>query len=488
MTKRGFYGKSQYVYNSQTGRLEKKEKNVITIQSLKNKKNKDVKDISEIVQISNEKNRTPKPISNITVITSEDNLIHNYFYDFDVSWGAHNCLSVATIKMPKTDKKNIQYWANYQGTVTVYAGYNFKIDKVNKNTHATEEEASHSLVKYGENADIKPFFRGTVNDIKEYQNYITVYINSIGVRFKQKIPEEFRQKYINGQNVNDAFKAICEFLGVQYICPPKKINETSEDANVTNNNEGDGTENDVTQQQEIEQNIVNIAKNKAQQTINNVESNDTQQTDNQLDVKNNTEIDIQLNGYDDISFDSNGAIIHGSAAIEDSPDITETLLNIEDNPLERYLEDETGVIEKVQKFLDGDMFEELHNNVMNYGAITIEPSSTNSSEMSVDSMGNTNVSNLSNNTNSSSNSSSGSSSSSSSSSSSKGATKSLQARDRNGWINGQQYINGKIHLSNDYINSLTPSQAWAKYIRGGNTYTAGTLNKLRARGYWQPII
>lgn len=488
MVNRGFYGKSQYVYNSKTNKLEKKENNVVTIKSLKNKKKQDVQDLSEVVQVANEQNQTPKPINNITVITSKDNLIHNYFYDFDVSWGAHNCLSVATIKMPKVDQKNIQYWVNYSGTVTVYAGYNFKIDKVNKETHGTEEDASYSLVKYGDNADIKPFFRGTVNDIKEHQNYIILYINSIGVRFKQKIPEEFRQKYINGQNVSDAFKAICEFLGVQYICPPKKINETAEDLGQTNNNEGDGTENDVTQQQQIAQNIANIVNNKANQAIAQTENNNMtagQTNDNVMDITNNTEIDIQLNGYDDISFDNNGAIIHGSVAIEETPDMTETLLNIENNPLERYLDDETGTIEKVQNFLDGNMFEEIHNNVMNYGAITVEPSSTNTNDISTNNTGDTNVSNLSN---TSSNTSSNASSSTSTSNNKAGTTKSSQSKNKNGWINGQLYINGKIHLSNDYLNSLTPSQAWAKYTRGQNIYTEGTLNKLRARGYWQPII
>ena len=62
--------------------------------------------------------------------------------------------------------------------------------------------------------------------------------------------------------------------------------------------------------------------------------------------------------------------------------MAETLAAMEENPLEKYLEDETGIVEKVQKFLDGEMFNELHNRVMDYGAVTIEPKATSTSSIS----------------------------------------------------------------------------------------------------------
>ena len=64
---------------------------------------------------------------------------------------------------------------------------------------------------------------------------------------------------------------------------------------------------------------------------------------------------------------------------------------------------------------------------------------------------------------------------------------SSRTREKNGWINGQYYIDGKIYLSDAYINSLSPSEAWAKYVNGQGIYRDATLNRLRARGYWQPI-
>ena len=491
MINRGLPKKSQYFLNSTTGRLEKKENNVKTIESLnKQKKKKNNKNIEDVQSQAN--NDLKKTINSITVITAEDNLIHNYFFDFDHSWDATNCLSTATIKMPKMGTENVNYWATYQGAVTVYGGHDFTFDKVNSNSHATEQEAANSLAQYNDNSDIKPFFKGTISRIKEYQTYIVLHLDSIGIRFKQKIPDDFRQSYINNQNVRDAFQAICEFLGVQYICPPQKINEAKTESEMLGGVSTDGTENDVTQQQNTEQKIMNKAVSKAQEAFASLNNNNNNQENTQNNdeinqaLTNNQEIDVQINGYDDINFDANGAITHNSATIETSPDMAQILIDMEENPLERYLEDETGVVEKVQKFLDGDMFEEIHNSIMDYGAITIQPSSTTTTDITLNSTNDTGTSNTNaSSDNSSSNSSSSSSSGSSSGSSNKGTSK---TGTKNGWIGGQYYINGKIYLSNEYINSLTPSQAWAKYVKGKDTYTDGTLNKLRARGYWQPII
>ena len=59
--------------------------------------------------------------------------------------------------------------------------------------------------------------------------------------------------------------------------------------------------------------------------------------------------------------------------------MAKTLTAMDENPLEKYLEDETGIIESVQQLLNGEM---LHNKIMNYDAITIEPKSTTSTDMS----------------------------------------------------------------------------------------------------------
>lgn len=390
MINRGVTKTSQYFFNSKTGMLEKIDDNVQTIESLSNQVGKSLDDLAKAVNQQDLK----EPINNITVITTEDNLIHNYFTSMDVSWDASNCLSSAIIKAPKMNTENTNYWTTYTGQLTIYAGYNFTFDYVNSNSYSTEKDAANSLTKYWDNSNITPFFKGEISRVKEKENDIVIYVDSIGRRFQQKIPDEFRQAFIYNQNVRDAFQAICEFLGVVYICPPKTVTDNGETEEEDGEVTTDGTENNVGTQQNKEQQIKQIAQNKVNQansssspssssdTSSNTENQDSSTDTEDTSLTNNEEIDTPQNGYGDINFDANGAITHGSTVIETSPDMAETLIAMEENPLEKYLEDETGIVEKVQKFLDGEMFDELHNKVMDYGAITIEPKAASSTSMS----------------------------------------------------------------------------------------------------------
>lgn len=387
MINRGLQKTSQYVFNSETGALEKVDTNTQTIQSLVNQANKYVDNLEQIGQIVNDSKEKQDPVNNIVVITAEDNIIHNYFYYMDVSWDASNCLSSAIIKMPKIDTKNINYWSTYTGQLTIYAGYNFKFDKVNSQKFNEEQEAVNSISRYWDNSNITPFFRGEVSRIKETQTEITIYVDSIGKRFQQKIPEDFRQAYIYNQNVRDAFQAICEFLGVKYICPPKTVTDNGEEEIEEEGAEGDGDENNAGLIGQVEKKISSTVKkivNEASEDSD--EEGGNKEEGNEEDaLTNNEEIEQVQNGYGNINFDANGAIVHGSTVIETSPDMAETLIAMDENPLEKYLEDETGIMESVLALLNGDMFEELHNKVMNYDSITIEPKAAQTS--SIESMG-----------------------------------------------------------------------------------------------------
>lgn len=411
MINRGLTKDSQYVFNTDTGMLEKLEEKASTIESLSKQAKEQVKNLDDIAKEVN-KNEQGHPQNNIVVITADDNLIHNYFYDLDVSWDASNCLSSAIIKMPKMDTQNTNYWVTYQGQLTIYVGHDFTFDYVNSNKYNNEQDAANSLVKYWDNSDIKPFFRGEISRVKEFENDIKIYVDSIGRRFQQKIPDEFRQAFIYNQNVRDAFQAICEFLGVQYICPPKTTTDDGEEE-AEDEESADGTENDVGSQVNAENKIASQAKKKVKQAKKksasktkkktskktaskptNISTTDGSSTSTETgntnedetaedeELTENEEIEGPQNGYGDINFDANGAIVHGSTVIETSPDMAETLLAMDENPLEKYLEDETGIIEKVKALLDGDMFDEIHNKVMNYDAITIEPKAAASSDMS----------------------------------------------------------------------------------------------------------
>lgn len=387
MINRGLQKTSQYVFNSETGTLEKVDTNTQTIQSLVNQANKYVDNLEQIGQIVNDSKEKQDPVNNIVVITAEDNIIHNYFYYMDVSWDASNCLSSAIIKMPKIDTKNINYWSTYTGQLTIYAGYNFKFDKVNSQKFNEEQEAVNSISRYWDNSNITPFFRGEVSRIKETQTEITIYVDSIGKRFQQKIPEDFRQAYIYNQNVRDAFQAICEFLGVKYICPPKTVTDNGEEEIEEEGAEGDGDENNAGLIGQVEKKISSTVKKIVNEaTEDSDEEGENEEEGNEEDeLTNNEEIEQVQNGYGNINFDANGAIVHGSTVIETSPDMAETLIAMDENPLEKYLEDETGIVESVLALLNGDMFEELHNKVMNYDSITIEPKAAQTS--SIESMG-----------------------------------------------------------------------------------------------------
>lgn len=378
MINRGLNKTSQYVFNAQTGMLEKIEKAASTVEAL----SKNAKNITKLDDINTAKNQDDKqePMNNIVVITSDDNLIHNYFYGLDVSWDASNCLSSAIIKMPKMDAENVNYWATYQGQLTIYIGHDFVFDHVNSNSYGTEQDAANALTKYWDNSDILPLFKGEISRIKERENDITVYVDSIGRRFQQKIPDEFRQAYIYNQNVRDAFQAICEFLGVKYICPPKTVVDNSETQQAADNPQ---TPSDTDTKLQQEQNIANTVANKTANEVNNSNNdennNNNNNNDNTENLTNNQEIDMPQNGYSNINFDANGAIVYNSKMIETSPDMVQTLLAMEENPLEKYVDDETGIIEDVQALLKGYMFDELHNKVMNYNSVTIPPKASSTS-------------------------------------------------------------------------------------------------------------
>ena len=371
------------------------------MKNINKKANKKNLDLSQVGEEVNKSDKT-EPSNNILVVSEQDNLTHNYFHYFDHFWDARDCQSNAIIRMPKTNQENINYWISYQGYITVYYGYNIK-------SEFKDGE------KFYDNEGLSPVFKGEIGHVKEYYNQIEIQIVGIGKRFKQKIPQEFREAFIYNQNVRDAFQAICEFLGVKYICPPQT--ESTEDEEDTSSMSADGNENNVSDKVNTENKMASVAKDKVDKankkkkntkkkntkkkstkkknnTTNNVNSISDINASTQSDAANgeneesedeltdNEEIDTPQDGYSDIAFDGQGYITHGSNVIETSPDMAETLIAMEDHPFEKYTEDETGIVEDIKRLLAGEMFEELHNNIMDYDAITIEPKAASSSEMS----------------------------------------------------------------------------------------------------------
>lgn len=366
-------------------------------EALKNINKKQLGKAPDISQIGEEVNKGDKsePANNILVVSQQDNLTHNYFHYFDLYWDARDCQSNAILRMPKTTQENINYWISYQGNVTVYFGNNIKSEFKDGD-------------RYYDNENLSPVFTGEIGHVKEYYNQIEVQVISIGKRFKQKIPQEFREAFIYNQNVRDAFQAICEFLGVKFICPPQT--ESAEDEEEESESAlTDGNENNVSSKVKSENQMASIANKKVKKSkkkkkstsksknnnknntksvntisdLSNSTASDSENAEEESedDLTNNEEIDTPQNGYADIAFDSAGYITHGSTVIETSPDMAETLMAMDEHPFEKYTEDETGIVEDIKRLMAGELFEELHNNVMDYDAITIEPKAAPSSEM-----------------------------------------------------------------------------------------------------------
>ena len=450
-----------------TNQAKKTEKQLQKEQDARNKKS----NITDVNLNENLSNQDVNPFNQVVVHTETDNLIHNYFHYFNLYWDAGDPLSGVIIKLPKTDTENTKYWITYNGEVTIYLG-----NEINKQWKQQNDDNSVNNTSYWTLKGMLPIFRGEVGHIKEYQKVLEIHIDSIGKRFKQKMPDEFRQAYIYNQNVRDAFQAICEFLGVKYICPPAqpKAQDNEQEDNTT---QTDGTENNVndktTQEQQLAQAAKDIAK-KAQDNQNDKKNNESssdeiQNTDSQNALNEATEQSDVQNGYSDISFDANGAIVHGSVAIETSPDMEDTLLSLEEHPLDKYLEDTTFVSTDVKRFLNGEMFDTVHNFVLNYDSITIEPKSASSSDMS-------SISGVGSATD-------GSEDTNGSDAASKG--QSLLNQGKSGiTLSGITITQNKQALTYDQVNKLTPLQARNEMVKTNQYYYTTILRlRARARGY-----
>ena len=302
----------------------------------------------------------------ILVLTRDDGLVHNYFHYFECYWDALDCLSTVILRFPKTDRETIGYWSKYQGDIYIYSGKNFSKARF-------ESDEAYDI------ESISPIFVGQISHIREYYNQIEIYVHNIGSRFKQKIPEEFRNYYIFNQNVRDAFQAMCEFLGVKYICPPQNALQNESDADVKLQEESQvaGTTEQKPDMKNLAETANQVASSLGTNNLNtqgNQITNETTQTDPTAQPTTTAD-DIMANGFANVSFDAGGNLTYNSTIIESSPDMAQTLVAMETSPMENY-EGFDDLLADIDDFLNGKVFETVHNNVMDYGAITVVPQTT----------------------------------------------------------------------------------------------------------------
>lgn len=176
--------------------------------------------------------------TDICVITLDDNLTHTYCSKIKWEKDNYSPIGVAQLVMP-FDNQISNYWSTYSGTVIIHANLGFiahdpvidtvtnislnlkkmqnvksKIDKQNKKVRLDNKYYNFSFI-------------GKVQRFKQVGKTFFVYIEDLGWKFMQKVPKEFRDSYISGQKLGDAFQSICEFMGIEFAYSIEDLNEFS---------------------------------------------------------------------------------------------------------------------------------------------------------------------------------------------------------------------------------------------------------------------
>lgn len=177
--------------------------------------------------------------NDISVITVDDNINHTYCSK--IRWDKDNFLPIGTAQLIMPYSKDIeQYWIKYSGIVVIHANLNSHPNSVIASQLNIPDTISLNLKKYVDTeVDIKDnkrtlrfkndeynyAFIGKISRFKQVGKTFIIYLEDIGWKFLQKVPQEFRQSYIANQSLDDAFQAICEFMGVDFAYSIEDLSE-----------------------------------------------------------------------------------------------------------------------------------------------------------------------------------------------------------------------------------------------------------------------
>ena len=168
--------------------------------------------------------------NDIALITLEDGLTHTYCSK--ISWEKDNMTPIggAKIIMPY-DEKIESYWVNYKGPVVVHANLNSnkksnpasipsdatKISLNLKKVRGVDFEPDEKTKKIRfKNDEYNYSYIGKVSRFKQIGKTFVIFLEDLGWKFMQKVPKTFRDTYISGQRLDEAFQAICEFMGIDF--------------------------------------------------------------------------------------------------------------------------------------------------------------------------------------------------------------------------------------------------------------------------------
>ena len=165
--------------------------------------------------------------TDVTIITLKDNLTHSYCSE--LSWEKDNAMpmGVAKIVMPYSPSID-KYWSTYSDTVIIHANLNSR----QKKPTTTFQTATSEIISKKtddnkirlQNDEYNYSFIGKVHKVKQIGKEFVVYLEDLGWKFLQKVPAEFRKTYISGQKLDDAFQAICEFMGIDFAYSLEELN------------------------------------------------------------------------------------------------------------------------------------------------------------------------------------------------------------------------------------------------------------------------
>lgn len=168
--------------------------------------------------------------SDISVITLSDNINHTYCSKIKWEHDNYNVIGIAQLTMPYSEEIS-EYWIKYSGPVVIHANLNPHKKNVIASTISSSNGISLNLKKIAgvdtefdtakqklrfKNDSYNYAFIGKVSRFKQVGKTFVVYLEDLGWKFQQKVPQVFRSQYIANQTLDDAFQAICEFIGVEY--------------------------------------------------------------------------------------------------------------------------------------------------------------------------------------------------------------------------------------------------------------------------------
>ena len=176
--------------------------------------------------------------TDIAIITLDDNISHTYCSK--IKWDKNNYTPLGTAQLTMPYSKEIEsYWIKYSGAVLIHANLNSrqqsltqaamynmpnttslnmqnyqKNQKEEKKVDKKKDEKTNKI--HLQNDYYNYSFIGKTARFKQVGKTFIVYLEDLGWKFIQKVPKEFRDSYISGQSLDDAFQAICEFMGVDF--------------------------------------------------------------------------------------------------------------------------------------------------------------------------------------------------------------------------------------------------------------------------------